>query len=172
VTVLCDWEIAALCQTVKMVDPFRKDLINPASIDLLLGNEIMCECENTARLQRLDISEFTREQPYLLGPGAFVLAQTQEVFNLPDDISAQFALKSSRAREGFTHALAGWCDPGWSGSVLTLELMNARRWWPLGLYPGLKIGQMIFHRMSSTPEKSYAMTGHYNNHLQVMGSVA
>jgi len=170
VTVLCDWEIAALCQTVKMVDPFRKDLINPASIDLLLGNEIMCECENTARLQRLDISEFTREQPYLLGPGAFVLAQTQEVFNLPDDISAQFALKSSRAREGFTHALAGWCDPGWHGSVLTLELTNAKRFSCLPLYPGLKIGQMVFYRMSAKPRASYA--GHYNNHDKVMGSVA
>ena len=36
----------------------------------------------------------------------------------------------------------------------------------------MKIGQMVFHSMSNTPVASYAETGHYNNHLTVMPSVA
>jgi deoxycytidine triphosphate deaminase len=40
------------------------------------------------------------------------------------------------------------------------------------LFPGLKIGQMVFHAMSKTPMKSYRETGHYNNHLTVMPNVA
>ena len=67
--------------------------------------------------------------------------------------------------------LAGWCDPGWHGSRLTLELKNVRLHHPLPLYPGLKIGQMVFHTMSSVPLNSYASVGHYNNHSTVMPSV-
>jgi dCTP deaminase len=81
-------------------------------------------------------------------------------------------LKSSRARSGLNHLLAGWCDPGWHGSKLTLELKNERLHHALPLYPGLKIGQMVFHSMSNTPMNSYRDVGHYNNHLTVMPSVA
>ena len=66
--------------------------------------------------------------------------------------------------------LAGWCDPGWHGSKLTLELQNARKMHSLPLYPGLKIGQIIFFEMSERPIKSYAVTGHYNNDKTVSGS--
>jgi dCTP deaminase len=68
--------------------------------------------------------------------------------------------------------LAGWCDPGWHGSRLTLELKNERLHHAIPLFPGLKIGQMVFHAMSNTPMKSYRETGHYNNHLTVMPNVA
>ena len=36
----------------------------------------------------------------------------------------------------------------------------------------MKLGQMVFHSMSSSPITNYAKTGHYNNHLTVMPSVA
>jgi dCTP deaminase len=98
------------------------------------------------------------------------LAQTREVFNLPDHIAAQFMLKSSRAREGLEHLLAGYCDPGWNGSVLTLELQNARRKYPVKLWPGMKIGQMVFHTIAGKPERTYAVTGRYNNDLIVTAS--
>ena len=104
----------------------------------------------------------TQENPYLLRPGQFVLAHTVEVFNLPDDIAAQFMLKSSRAREGLEHLMAGYCDPGWHGSTLTMELHNSRQLQPVPLWPGMKIGQMIFHQMAGVPQRSYAITGRYN----------
>jgi dCTP deaminase len=66
--------------------------------------------------------------------------------------------------------LAGWIDPGWHGSKLTLELQNARKMHSLPLYPGLKIGQIIFFEMSEKPLKSYAEVGHYNNDTKVSAS--
>ena len=132
----------------------------------------MIEVSDRKPLITIDISDRTEEDPYYLAPSEFALAETIEVFNLPDDISAQFVLKSSRARSGLNHALAGWCDPGWHGSKLTLELKNERRYHGLSLYPNLKIGQMVFHRMSNVPALSYAVTGNYNNHLRVMPSIA
>jgi|TARA_R100000084_G_scaffold85461_1_gene40386 dCTP deaminase len=169
--VLCDWEIQARCRG-GMVENYDPDLINPASLDLRLGNGIMIESIYSPELIRIDISEKTEDDPFMVQPGDFLLAETIEVFNLPDDISAQFVLKSSRARAGFNHMLAGWCDPGWHGSTLTLELKNERQHHPLAIFPGMKIGQMVFHSMSSSPVANYAKTGHYNNHLTVMPSVA
>jgi dCTP deaminase len=100
----------------------------------------------------------------------FMLAETREIFNLPDHVGAQFVLKSSRAREGWDHAEAGWCDPGWYGSRLTMELRNQRRWHDLVLWPGMKIGQMKFLLVSGSVERSYAETGRYNADLGVTGS--
>jgi dCTP deaminase len=170
--VLCDWEIKARCQKSQMVVPFEPELLNPASLDVRLGNFLMVENICDPELLRIDISHRTEDEPFMLQPGEFCLAETLELFNLSDDISCQFVLKSSRARSGLNHLLAGWCDPGWHGSKLTLELKNERLHHPLPLYPGLKIGQMVFHVMSNTPMRSYAETGHYNNHLTVMPAVA
>lgn len=155
-----------------MVWPFTEELLNPASLDVRLGNTLMIEVMDSPELIRIDISDRDEQNPYLLLPGDFCLAETVEVFHLPDDVSAQFVLKSSRARAGFQHLLAGWCDPGWYGSKLTLELKNVRRHHPLELYPNLKIGQMVFHLMNNIPSHSYREVGHYNNHLTVMPSVA
>ena len=156
----------------KMVVPFDRKLINPASLDVRLGDNLMIESMYQEELLRMDISNRTEDAPYLLMPGHFCLAETLEIFNIPDDISCQFVLKSSRARDGVNHLLAGWIDPGYHGSRLTLELKNERRHCPIKLYPGLKIGQLVFHVMNNTPQHSYAETGHYNNHLTVMPNVA
>ena len=156
----------------KMVVPFERGLLNPASLDVRLGDNLMIETMYQEKLVRLDISGKTEDAPYLLMPGHFRLAETREFFNITDDISCRFVHKSSRARDGVNHLLAGWIDPGFHGSRLTLELKNERRHCPIRLWPGLKIGQIVFHCMSNVPQHSYAVTGHYNNHATVMPSVA
>lgn len=170
-SVLADWEIRSLCEASRMVLPFDEKLLNPASLDVRLGPSLMVEVRDRPELLRIDISTRTEDEPYLLLPGEVCLAETVEQFNLPDSISAQFVLKSSRARDFYGHMLAGWVDPGYYGSKLTLELKNERRFHPLPLYPNLLIGQMVFFRMSAVPLKSYALTGHYNNHKTVMPNV-
>lgn len=168
-TILADHEINALA--IKgMVQNYKIDLINPASIDLRLGNMVMLESVTSHQMIPLDISHYTVEHPYELVPGQFILAQTMETFNMPEDIAGLFFLKSSRAREGYENLHAGYADPGWHGSALTLELKNARQLQPLPIYPGLKIGQMVFFRMSSEPAISYADVGHYNNDASVSAS--
>jgi dCTP deaminase len=90
---------------------------------------------------------------------------------MPEDIAGQFALKSSRGREGYSHALSAYIDPGFHGSRLTLELHNIRQIHPIPLYPGLLIGQVVFQRMSDTPLVSYAVKGNYNNSETVRQSI-
>jgi dCTP deaminase len=161
--ILSDTEIHDLITTQGMVQDHDPELINPASLDLRLGNLIMLESVQNHQMIPLDISRYTAEHPYQLVPGQFVLAQTIETFNMPEDVAGLFFLKSSRAREGYENLHAGYADPGWHGSTLTLELKNARQLQSLPIWPGLKIGQMVFFRMSQRPAISYAVTGHYNN---------
>lgn len=168
--ILCDWEIAALCES-GMVTPFERTLVNPASLDVRLGNTLLIESVESDVLVPYPLQTHSEDKPYLMVPGQFVLAQTIETFNLPSTIAAQFMLKSSRARSGLEHLMAGYCDPGWSGSVLTLELHNSRQLHAIALWPGMKIGQMVFHQMNNAPLHDYKVTGRYNNHTTVHGSL-
>ena len=166
--ILSDHEIHNLATRRLLVEPYHQELVNPASLDVRLGENLLVELPTTTSLVPYSIAGHSKEKPFMLQPHEFVLAETLEEFRLPDCIAGQLALKSSRAREGIEHLLAGYIDPGYKGR-LTLELQNARRLHPLPLYPGLKIGQIIFFEMSAKPIKSYAVTGHYNNDLTVAG---
>jgi dCTP deaminase len=168
--ILCDTEIHELITDHAMVQHYQPELINPASLDLRIGNLIMLESVTSHQMIPLSIKDYTADHPYELVPGQFILAQTIEVFHMPEDIAGLFFLKSSRAREGYENLHAGYADPGWHGSTLTLELKNARQLQPLPIYPGLKIGQMVFFRMSTKPAISYADVGHYNNDKLVAAS--
>ena len=169
--ILPDFEIERLCKERSMITPYSPEQLNPASYDVRLGDEIMIESVANDQFVRAPLHGYTKDNPWLLGPGQFCLGCVQEVLNMPSDVVGQFALKSSRGREGYSHALSGFIDCGFNNSRLTLELHNLRQVWPIPLYPGLLIGQIIFSRMDSEPNKSYAVTGHYNSHLTVMPSV-
>lgn len=167
--ILADHQIAELCRN-GMVTPFDEALVNPASLDVRLGETLLIERAGDPGMVMLPLRDCCEADPFWLLPGQFVLAQTQETFNLPNTVAAQFMLKSSRAREGLEHLMAGYCDPGWHGSVLTLELHNSRQLHSVALWPGMKIGQMVFHRMSELPLRSYAQTGRYNGDRTVQSS--
>lgn len=159
----------------------QKAHINAASLDLTLGSLILVEAPPGGSYNVVDLMD--RAVPAIrtvdliktgyfdLAPGQFCLASTVETFWLPNDIAAEFKLKSSLARAGLNHALAGFADPGWTGSVLTLELTNSLRWHSLRLRPGMKAGQMVFFRGRPVPDHaSYANTGQYNGDTQAQPS--
>jgi dCTP deaminase len=146
--------------------------VNSTSIDIRLGSMLMVERRpqtidpvNIDRREQLNMQfiPITERDGYSLHPGEFVLAQSFEIFNLPTYISAEYKLKSSMARNGLEHLNAGWCDAGWNGSVLTLELKNMTRYHALQLRAGMLIGQMVFYQHTPVPEQhSYAARGRYN----------
>ena len=166
---LADWQIENLCLT-GMLTPFDPDLINPASIDVRLGDNLMIESAATPDMIPYPLFQHDQTNPYEMVPGQFVLAQTDVTLNIPPSLAAQFVLKSSRAREGLQHLLAGWIDPGFNGSVLTLELKNVRQLQPVQIWPSLLIGQIVFHQMDGIPRRSYAETGRYNGDTTVQQS--
>lgn len=164
--ILPDFEIARLCLN-GMISPFDETLINPASLDVRLGDKVLLESEESRHLRPFDISCYSRNKPFLIDPGEFILAHTRETFNVPDDVAGQFCLKSSLARAGIEHLLAGFIDPGFNNSVLTLELKNARKYHPVMVWPGMRIGQVVWSRLAATPVNSYRETGRYNGDRSV-----
>jgi dCTP deaminase len=138
-----------------LVEPFDPDLINPASIDVTLGPEILVENDHG------DFTPISIENnEFYMPPGAFVLAATAEYIRVPNNLEAVFQLKSSRGREGYEHALAGYIDPGFHGRV-TLELSNIRRFKELPLRAGMRIGQLRFAKVDAIPMRPYSLTGRY-----------
>ncbi|MGW5365784.1 dCTP deaminase [Actinopolymorpha pittospori] len=145
-----------------VLDPFEPAFVQPSSIDVRMDRYFRVfenhryphidPAEEQPDLTRL--VEVEKGDAFILHPGEFVLASTYEVITLPDDIAARLEGKSSLGRLGLlTHSTAGWIDPGFSGHV-TLELSNVATL-PIKLWPGMKIGQMCFFRLSSPAERPY-----------------
>ena len=144
------------------MDPYDPSMLQPSSIDVRL-DRFFRVFENH-RYPHIDPSveqaELTRmvepepAEPFILHPGEFALGSIYEVGDAADDVAARVEGKSSLGRLGLlTHATAGFVDPGFSGHV-TLELANVATL-PIKLYPGMKIGQFCFFRLSSPSEHPY-----------------
>lgn len=154
---LSDRDILAEIEAGRItLDPWDEAMLQPSSIDVRLDrffrvfeNHKYPDIDPAA-----DQSDLTRlvepdgEDPFILHPGEFVLGSTYEAIGLPDDVAARVEGKSSLGRLGLlTHATAGFVDPGFQGHV-TLELANVATL-PIKLYPGMKIGQFCFFRLTS-----------------------
>lgn len=168
---IVDHQIRDLCRGSGLVEPFDPDLVNPASIDVTLGDTILVEgriCGPEQERTRW-ITKHLDGVPYVLCPGQFILAHTAEIVRVPNWLEATFCLKSSRGREGLNHMLAGYIDPGFNGRV-TLELHNVNQRHNIELTPGMRIGQLRFSTLDQTPLRSYAITGRYMNDMTVVAS--
>jgi len=160
---LSDRDIRAELDSGRVVlDPYDPAMIQPSSIDVRLDRffrlfdnhkyAVIDPAEEQPELTRL--VEVDGDDPFVLHPGEFVLGSTYESVTLPDDVAARLEGKSSLGRLGLlTHSTAGFIDPGFTGHV-TLELSNVATL-PIKLWPGMKIGQMCFFRLSSPAEKPY-----------------
>jgi len=101
-----------------------------------------------------ELVEAVGDDPLILHPGEFVLGSTVERVRLPDDLVGRLEGKSSLGRLGLLiHSTAGFVDAGWDG-YLTLELSNVANL-PITVYPGMKIGQISFLRMTTAAETPY-----------------
>jgi dCTP deaminase len=144
------------------LNPLDLSMVQPSSVDVRLDRffrlfdnhkyqhiDPAADQPDMTRLVEVDASE-----AFVLHPGEFVLGATFEVVTLPDDVAARLEGKSSLGRLGLlTHSTAGFIDPGFSGHV-TLELSNVATL-PITLWPGMKIGQLCFFRLSSPAEHPY-----------------
>jgi dCTP deaminase len=145
-----------------VLDPLDDAMVQPSSVDVRLDRffrlfdnhkyAVIDPAQDQPDLTRL--VEVEGDDPFVLHPGEFVLGSTYETVTLPDDVAARLEGKSSLGRLGLlTHSTAGFIDPGFSGHV-TLELSNVATL-PIKLWPGMKIGQLCFFRLSSRAEHPY-----------------
>lgn len=124
------------------VAPFDTDSINPASIDLKLGNNF------------IDLptgEKIIEDNSILVWRDSAILVTTLEYIKMPNNAAGAIYLKSSLARRGLDHALAGWVDPGFHGE-LTLEL-HAHQF--IKLYVGQPIIQLVLIKTDGPVQKPY-----------------
>lgn len=170
---LSDRDIRAEIESGRVqLDPWDPAMVQPSSVDVRLDKYFRLfdnhkypyidPAEEQPDLTRL--VEVASGEPFILHPGEFVLGSILEAVTLPDDVAARVEGKSSLGRLGLlTHATAGFVDPGFSGHV-TLELSNVATL-PIKLWPGMKVGQLCFFRLSSPVDNVYG-SDKYGSHYQ------
>jgi dCTP deaminase len=180
-SVLSDGTIRRLVEDGRIkIDPWDESLVQPASVDLRLGDSF--RVFHNHRTSSIDLRDppqnlteevrVTGDEPFVIHPGEFALGRTLEWVELPDDIVARIEGKSSLGRLGLiVHATAGFCDPGWKGT-LTLELANLTRV-PIRLYHGLAIAQLSFMALDAPAERPYGheeLGSHYQGQVGATAS--
>jgi dCTP deaminase len=166
-SVLSDRDIRSALDAGEIaIRPYDPSDLQPSSVDLHLDRSFRVFRNNRypyidVRAPQPDLTEMLTiadDEPFVLHPGEFVLGQTLEWVELPNDLVARLEGKSSLGRLGLLiHSTAGYVDPGWKGN-LTLELSNVANL-PIALYFGMKIGQISFFKMSSPVERPYGSPG-------------
>ncbi len=145
-----------------IIEPFDEACVQPSSIDEKVSHLFrVLRNHSTAVLDvKKDLTDLTElvEVPegeaFMLHPGEFALGSTLERVAVPTDLVARVEGKSSLGRLGLViHSTAGFIDAGFDGHI-TLELANLANL-PITLYPGMKIGQISFIKMTSPAEKPY-----------------
>ena len=179
--ILADCTIKKLLKTGEIkIKPFRKDQLQPASYDVRLDSNFLVFDNTKTKVidPRKDSSKIMRQvqdnekEPFILHPGEFVLSATEEVIGVSDKYLFMINGKSSLGRLGLlVHATAGFVDPG-NELRVTLELFNVATM-PILLYPEMKIGQVVFEKLTEKCERPYGhpdLKSKYYKDMKVKGS--
>ena len=161
--ILSDKDLRAeIAQGRIVIEPYDDSCVQPSSIDVKVSNLFRVFRNHTAgvidvKKDLTELTELIEIQPdgvFMLHPGEFVLGSTLERVGVPNDLVGRVEGKSSLGRLGLLiHSTAGFIDAGFDGHV-TLELANVANL-PITLYPGMKIGQVSFMKMTSPAERPY-----------------
>ena len=168
--ILSDKKIIELINKKELeIHPLDEEQIQPASVDIRLGNHFLKLDEN-----RIEAMSMTDEIKYIsfeadqviIPSNSFLLATTREYIKLPNNLTAFVEGRSSIGRMGLFIQNAGWVDPGFEGNI-TLELYNANRL-PIKLESGRRICQLVFAQMDQAAENPYR--GKYQGQKNSVGS--
>lgn len=151
------------------IQPLEADQIQPASVDIRLGDTFsVIESSGDSPIKMDSTSTYKTEKSnkYILDPGHFVLATTREYFVLPNNMTAFVEGRSSIGRLGLFIQNAGWVDPGFEGEI-TLELFNASSC-SIELQSGRRVGQLVFAQLDRDADNPYR--GKYQGQRGATGS--
>lgn len=150
------------------LDPLDESQIEPASIDLRLGNTFLTPKATSgiySMSEAPDYEEVTADE-FIIPTHGFVLATTQEFIRLPDNLTAFVEGRSSVGRLGLFIQNAGWVDPGFEGQI-TLELYNANAA-PMRIEAGRRICQLVIAKADDVVANPYR--GKYQGQRETTGS--
>lgn len=152
-----------------IITPLEKEQVQPASVDIRLGNTFSIVEDSPTGIISLENEikyKSITSDTYVLLPNQFVLATTMEYIELPGYLTAFVEGRSSLGRMGLFIQNAGWVDPGFKGEI-TLELYNANRC-AIELKAGRRVGQLVFAQMDDTALNPYH--GKYQGQKGATGS--
>jgi dCTP deaminase len=168
--ILSDKTIVQMLESKELsITPLTDEQIQPASVDMRLGQHYLKVNEHKTGLISLDEAinyEEIEAEEIVIPPHSFLLATTQEYIKLPNHVTAFVEGRSSIGRIGLFIQNAGWVDPGFEGQI-TLELYNANRL-PIKLNAGRRICQLVFALMDQEAQTPYE--GKYQGQINAVGS--
>jgi dCTP deaminase len=150
------------------VSPFDPSLLNPASLDLRLG-DAWRDVENPEGLIfaeefilypktiSTEIYNLIARKLGLKTRPTSVFAITMEWVTLPDTMAGMLKLKTTPIREGLVYPIADWVDPGFSGKLTLMLSTNVKT----TLRCGQRVVQLVLEEMEAC-EVPYSLKGHYN----------
>jgi dCTP deaminase len=146
------------------INPLNRRNIGPCSIDLTLDSKItifrggyIIDPTRHEEPQSYTRTIDTAEEGYIIKPGEFILGMTREKIKIGKGLAATLEGRSSLARIGIIVHAAGLVNPGTGLKKpvpLALEISN-RGHTNVLLRPGLKIVQIIFHRLTTPAREGY-----------------
>ena len=148
------------------ISNFDYNRLQTASYDVLLGNDFIVFNSHTSSIidPKNPIAETTSkiriedEGFFVLQPQKLALGVTLDRIGVSANYACQINGKSSLARLGLIiHTTAGFIDPG-NNLNITLELYNTNSM-PIKLYPGMKIAQVTFWKLSTNAKRPYGSVG-------------
>ncbi len=150
------------------IDPLDPAQIEPASIDLRLGDTFLTPKATSGIYSMSEAPEYeaTTTDEFIIPTRGFVLATTREIIRLPDNLTAFVEGRSSVGRLGLFIQNAGWVDPGFEGAI-TLELYNANAA-PMRIEAGRRICQLVLAQADDVVENPYR--GKYQGQRITTGS--
>ena len=182
--ILNDAEIKALCEpkeypAAPMIHPFIAQQdghpsygLGSFGYDIRLGNKFLVPIGGVnavldpVNFPRDHFREIEADGVLEIAPGSQVLAESVEMFQMPEDVFGVCYGKSTYARCGLLVNVTP-LEPGWTGT-LTLELANLSPL-PIRLHVGQGIAQIFFFK-GERPERTYTEKeagGVYQNQVGV-----
>jgi len=143
--------------------PVFEDQLGPCSLDLCLGNHFkmfkpsnyaFIDVKNNYNGELMQEVIVGDNMPFIIQPREYVIAVTQEIITLSNDIMGRLDGRSSLGRLGLVvHSTAARFDPGWTGkAVMEFGNLGTR---PIILYAGMRICAMTFETLSSPSGMPY-----------------
>ncbi len=165
--ILSDIEIERLVKDKNLIEKFNKENLQAASYDFCIGNEasLLQKRDNKEPVdlrKKSNINDMFKQisfdTEYILKPTEVIYVKTKEKFNMTEDLIAEVIEKTSVSRIGlFVRKML--LNPNFSGYLhISIQNISPNE---IVLYPGMKIGQLKFEKVNTTPSRIKL----YNNKL-------
>ena len=132
------------------ITPFDADLVQPASVDLTIGEVVMRAGASTRAL--------SAGRSHELGPGELVNLRTRETLGLADDHAGRVGPMASVSRFGIFMAHGLQVDPGYQGELEFCLFNASTRSYPLAL--GAPIISLEIVRLAGAHSRAKVVVPH------------